>query len=89
VQVVVKGALKLEILGSRVFTQVIPVWVGALGARAKIRKVYCFGSEIAILYFSALSPTAQIIFKCCRPTKTSFKQIENKKIQDIFLGLFN
>jgi hypothetical protein len=69
------------ILSSWVFTQVIPVWVGALGARAKIPKVYSFGSEIAILNFSALSPTAQKFFKCCRPTKTSFKQIKNKKFK--------
>jgi hypothetical protein len=41
-----------------VFTQIRPVWVGELGTRPKIQKVYGFDLIIAILYFEMLSATA-------------------------------
>jgi hypothetical protein len=58
---VLKGP-KLEILGSRVFTQIRPVWVGDLETRQKIQ-FYGFGLKIAVLYFLALSRTSLNNFK--------------------------
>jgi hypothetical protein len=40
---------KLEIFGSRVFTQIRPVWVGDLGTRQKNLKFYGLGLKIAVL----------------------------------------
>jgi hypothetical protein len=45
---------KLEIFGSRVFTQIRPVWVGDLGTRQKNPTMGWFMLEIANLYFLAL-----------------------------------
>ncbi len=41
---VLKGP-KLEIFGSRVFTQIRPVWVGDLGTRPKYSKFWLFRLE--------------------------------------------
>jgi hypothetical protein len=43
--------LELERFGSRVFTQIRPIWVGDLGTRPKNSKFDDLGLKIAILYF--------------------------------------
>ncbi len=54
---------KLEIFGSRVYTQIRTVWVGVLGTRPKNFKILMgLGLNIAIFYFLALLPTALKIF---------------------------
>ncbi len=57
---------KLEIFGSRVFTQIRPVWVGDLGTSPKNSKFRWFRLEIAVLYFLALPATALKKIKHCR-----------------------
>ncbi len=49
---------KLEIFGSRVFTQIRPGWIGDLETRPKNSTNLWLGVKIAILYFLALSPTS-------------------------------
>jgi hypothetical protein len=49
-----KKGPKLEIFGSRVFSQIRPVWVGDLGTRPKNPTMGWFMSKNASLYFVAL-----------------------------------
>jgi hypothetical protein len=42
---------KHEIFGSGVFTQIRPVWVGALELGQQIKKIYGFGLKITIFVF--------------------------------------
>jgi hypothetical protein len=42
---------KLEIFGSRIFTQIRPVWVGDLGTRPKIPNFDGLGLKIGVSYF--------------------------------------
>jgi hypothetical protein len=51
----IKGNLKRaedEKFGSRIFTQVRPVWVGYLETRQKIQNFYGFGLKIVFCIFS-------------------------------------
>ncbi len=59
---------KLEIFGSRDFTQISPVWVGNLGTRPKNSKFWWYTLENLFLCFLALLPTSPKIFEAPLPT---------------------
>ncbi len=59
---------KLEIFVGGVFTQIKPVWIGDLGTRPKIQKVYVWGLMflffpgyfVLALYFADVADSAKI-----------------------------
>jgi hypothetical protein len=62
---VLKGP-KLEIFGSRVLTQIRPVWVGDLRTRQKIQNFDVLGLKIVVLYSLVLWQTSLKNFRRCR-----------------------